>query len=126
MRNQLVALALLALAACQPSVRQMSADEVRATFVGMTDYGYSGNGTPFVSYLSPDGTIRLRREGQADVGRYRIEPDGRLCVQYEKFRQGQDVCQTVWKGADRFYSTLTNGQPGVTITAVKQGNVEGL
>jgi hypothetical protein len=126
MRNPLVALVLFTLIACQPSVRQMASEEVRETFVGNTDYGYAESGQPFVTYLSPDGTIMLRHEGQDDPGRYRIEPDGRLCIQYEKFRQGEDICQTVWKGVNKFYSTLSDGRPGVTITAVRQGNAEGL
>ena len=126
MRNSLAALALLMLAACQPEVRQMTAAEVRTTFVGMTEYGYSGNGKPFVTYLSPDGTVSVRGEGQANSGRYRIEPDGRVCIQYEKFRQGEDVCQTLWQGVDRFYSTLSDSRPGVTITVVRPGNIEGL
>ncbi len=108
------------------TVQRMTADQVQGTFVGMTDYGTSANGEPFVTYLSPDGTIKLRRNGQSDTGRYRIEPDGALCVQYQAYRQGQDTCQSVWKGTDRYYSTLSNGQPGVTITTVKPGNAENL
>ena len=120
-----VVFCMLALAACA-TVQRMTADQVRTTFIGMTDYGTSGNGEPFVTYLSPDGTIKLRRDGQSDTGSYRIEPDGELCVQYQAYRQGQDVCQSMWKGTDRYYSTLSNGQPGVTITTVKLGNVEAL
>jgi hypothetical protein len=104
----------------------MSAEQVRASFVDMTGYGTSANGEPFVTYLSPDGTIKLRRYGQSDTGRYRIEPDGELCIQYQAYRQGQDICQSVWKGTDRYYSTQSNGQPGVTITTVKPGNAENL
>ncbi|HTI80518.1 MAG TPA: hypothetical protein VL614_08735 [Acetobacteraceae bacterium] len=113
------------LSACA-TVQRMTADQVQATFVGMTGYGTSANGEPFVTYLAPDGTIRLRRNGQSDAGRYRIEPDGVLCVQYQAYRQGQDVCQSVWKGTDRYYTTQSNGQPGVTITTVKPGNAENL
>lgn len=113
------------LSACA-TVQRMTAEQVRATFIGMTDYGTSANGEPFVTYLSPDGTIALRRNGQSDTGRYRIEPDGTLCVRYQAYRQGQDVCQSVWKATDRYYTTLSNGQPGVTITAVEPGNAEKL
>ena len=120
-----VFICLFVLSACA-TVQRMTADQVRATFIGMTDYGTSQNGTPFVTYLSPDGTIKLRRNGQSDTGRYRIEPDGELCIQYQAYSQGQDVCQSVWKGTDRYYSSLSNGQPGVTITTVKPGNAENL
>lgn len=104
----------------------MTADQVRTTFVGMTDYGTSDDGKPFVTYLSPDGTIKFRREGESDNGRYHIEPDGTLCVQYQAYQQGQDVCQSMWKGPDRYYSTLSDGRAGVVITTVKTGNAENL
>ena len=125
MRTAPILAALLALCACA-TVHRMSADEVRTTFVGMTDYGTAQNGNPFVAYLSPDGTVKFRREGESQTGRYRIEPDGTMCVAYQGYQQGQDACQSMWKGADRYYSTLSNGQPGVTITAVKPGNAENL
>jgi hypothetical protein len=125
MRTTSVLAALFGLAACA-TVHRMSADEVRATFVNMTGYGMAQNGKPFVAYLSPDGTVKFRREGEGDTGRYRIEPDGAMCVAYQGYQQGQDVCQSMWKGADRYYSTLSNGQPGITITAVKPGNPENL
>jgi hypothetical protein len=104
----------------------MSADQVRATFVGMTDYGTSENGKPFVGYLSPDGTIKFRREGEAATGRYHIQSDGEMCVQYQGYQQGQDVCQSMWKDTGRYYSTLSDGRPGVVITTVKPGNAENL
>jgi len=116
----------LVLAACAPTIHRMTADEVRATFVGMTDYGTSGNDKSFVAYLSPDGTVKFRREGELDTGRYHIQPDGEMCVQYPAYQQGQDVCQSMWKGSDRYYSTLSDGRPGVIITTVKPGNPENL
>jgi hypothetical protein len=125
MRTTSVLAAAIVLAGCA-TVHRMSADEVRATFVGMTDYGTAQNGMPFVAYLSPDGAVKFQREGESDTGRYRIEPDGTMCVAYQNYQQGQDVCQSMWKGADRYYSSLSNGQPGVTITAIKPGNAENL
>lgn len=125
MRTSFVFAAILALSACA-TVHRMSADQVRATFVGMTDYGMLQDGTPFITYVLPDGTIRLRRNGQSDTGRYRIEPDGNICIQYQHYQQGEDICQSLWQDSDRYYSTLSNGKPGVTITTVKPGNAENL
>lgn len=125
MRSTSVLAAFFALAGCA-TIHRMSADEVRATFVGMTDYGTAQNGKPFVAYLSPDGTVKFRSERESDTGRYRVGADGEMCVAYQGDQQGQDVCQSMWKGADRYYSTLSNGQPGVIITAVKPGNAENL
>ena len=118
--------AILALAACSPAVQRMTADQVRSTFVGMTDYGTYQSGKPFVSYMAPDGTISMQHEGQTDVGQYRIEPDGSLCVQYHAQQQDGDLCQTVWQGNGQFYTTLSDGRPGAIITTVKPGNVEHL
>jgi hypothetical protein len=117
---------LVTLAACQPSVQQLGSDDVRATFTGTTSYGYYGNGKPFVSYLAPDGTIRSRTDGQLGAGQYRIEPSGELCIRYQGAAQQQDICQTVWKGMGKYYSTLSDGRPGVTITALRPGNAENL
>lgn len=125
MRPTAIVVVILSITACA-TVQRMTADQVRATFIGMTDYGTSQSGTPFVTYLSPDGMIKLRREGQSDTGHYRIEADGELCIQYQAYSQGKDVCQSVWKGIDRYYTTLSNGQPGVSITTVKPGNAENL
>jgi hypothetical protein len=97
---------------------------MRSTFVGTTDYGTYQNGKSFVSYMAPDGTITMRHEGQTDIGQYRIEPDGQLCIAYHAQQQDGDVCQTVWQGTDRFYSTLSDGRPGAIITSVRPGNAE--
>ena len=125
MRPTITLAALFALAACA-TVHRVTADEVRATFVGMSGYCTSANGKPFVAYLSPNGTAKLRREGEGASGRYHIEPDGEVCVEYQGYQQGQEVCQSMWKDTDRYHSTLSTGQPGVTITAIKPGNAENL
>jgi len=104
----------------------MTADQVRSTFVGMTDYGTYQDGKTFVAYLAPDGTITMRHEDQTDVGHYHVEPDGQLCVQYHQQQQDGDVCQTVWQGNGQFYSTLSDGRAGAIIATVKPGNAEHL
>jgi hypothetical protein len=118
--------AIVAITSCAPAVQKMTAEQVRSTFVGTTDYGTYQSGKTFVSYMASDGTITLRHEGQTDVGQYRIEPDGSLCVQYHAQQQDGDLCQTVWQATDRFYTSFSNGKPGATITSVKPGNAEHL
>lgn len=118
--------AILALTGCQASVQQLSADEMRATLVDTTGYGTYGSGKTFVTYLAPDGTVMTRTEDQVGTGQYRIQPNGLLCMHYQAAQQDQDVCQTVWKGYGKFYSTLANGTPGVVITKLLPGNPESL
>ena len=118
--------AIVTTTSCSPAVQRMTADQVRSTFVGMTDYGTYQSGKTFVSYMAQDGTITMRHEDRTDVGRYRIEPDGQLCIQYHTQQQVGDVCQTVWQGNSQFYSTLSDGRPGAIITTVKPGNAEHL
>jgi len=118
--------AALALTACQPTVQQLSADEVRSTFVGMTSYGTVGDGKNFVAYLAPDGTIKARDGDKQDAGRYRIDPNGELCIHYQDQQQPEDVCQTLWRGNGKYYSTLDGARPGAIITTVRPGNADNL
>jgi hypothetical protein len=123
-------IAALALTSCQngqaPAARRLTAADVQSVFVGMTNYGTGQDGKRYVSYIAPDGSIRIRGDGYADSGQYRIESDGRICIRYRKLRDGAEICQTVWRQGDRWYAAFSDNTGGIFIDSRKPGNAEGL
>lgn len=107
---------------------RLSSAEIRDYFADHTNYmaGQFGPKTTAV-YYSANGQIKARSPNGQDAGIYRITDDGLFCTKYNKFRNGQETCQTVWQtGPDSYEVHLPNGQIPPGATAHVSGNPEGL
>jgi hypothetical protein len=106
---------------------QLTGAEVRARVSDSTAYT-AGNFGPktYAVYYSAGGQIKIRSPDFQDVGTYRITDDGQFCTKYNKMRNGQETCQTLWQtGPDAFENHLPNGQI-IKSTGRAPGNPEGL
>ena len=106
---------------------QLTAAELRATIPNSTAY-LPGNWGPksYVNYRSADGHIHVKGPDIDDLGTFRITDDGLLCTKYNKLRNGQETCQTVWlTGPGAMESRLPNGQV-FKATVTVAGNPERL
>ena len=59
----------------------LTAAEIKATFVGNTQQGESINGV-FLIYMAPNGVIRGKFDLGQDHGTWRITDDGKLCAKW--------------------------------------------
>ena len=106
---------------------QLTAAEIRATMPNSTQYATGSTGPKtFATYYSANGHIHFKAPDGDDFGTFRITDDGLICTKYEKYRAGQETCQTVWQTApDTLETHLQNGQI-VKPSARAVGNPEGL
>ena len=106
---------------------QLTAAELRSTVPNSTVYS-PGNWGPksYANYRSSDGHIHVKGPDINDVGVWRITGDGLFCTKYNKLRNGQETCQTIWLTApDTMEAHLPNGQIAKSTSTVP-GNPEGL
>jgi len=82
---------------------RLSADQIRAQFVGNTEVG-SVEGFDFVRYNAPDGASTVRVGNVVDRGAYRVTSDGRSCTRWHKFNGQAEACYRIYRHGDTFYT----------------------
>jgi hypothetical protein len=130
-------LALLALAACQtapppaaaappmpPPPTNLTAAELKATFVGNTQHGESINGV-FVIYMAPNGNVHGKFDLGQDRGKWRITDDGKLCAKWKGLFRSVESCRTVQKKGAGYLMIEPEGEVAATVT-VTPGNTDKL
>ena len=84
-----------------PSGPGLSASEIRNQLVGNTGTGpMSGSLANFSVYLAPDGSAIAKLPSGVDQGRWRVSQDDQLCMVWERYRNGQEFCQRVYRDGD--------------------------
>ena len=100
-----------------PPGTKLSADQIRQQLVDHTTSG-KVNGLPYVQYVAPDGTQRIKMQNFSDSGTWRITGDGSLCRTWKASTGGKEECVTVYKQGDTFYSVTPEGAVRASYTAV--------
>jgi hypothetical protein len=107
-----------------PPGTKLTADQIRQQLVDHTTYG-TVNGAPFVQYVSPAGTQKIKVGNFNDAGNWRIMDNGQLCRTWKVSTGGREECVTVYKNGDTYYSVTPEGAVRASYTA-KPGNPEQL
>jgi hypothetical protein len=106
---------------------QLTAAEIRATMANSTEYAAGNWGLKtYATYYSANGHIHFKGPDDEDTGTFRITDDGLMCTKYDKYRKGQETCQTVWLTAPNTPETHLPDGKIVKPTAWSAGNPEGL
>jgi hypothetical protein len=136
-RMTAVAMATLALAACQSAPPPapvaaappmppptLTAAELKSTFVGNTQHGESINGV-FIIYMAPNGKVHGKFDLGQDRGTWRITDDGKLCAKWRGLFRSVESCRTVQKKGDVYVMIEPQGEVAATVT-VTAGNTDHL
>ena len=107
-----------------PPGTKLSADEIRQQLIDHTTYGQV-NGLPYVQYVGPDGTQKIKMTNFSDSGTWRITGDGEWCRTWKISTGGKEECVTVYKSGDTYYSVTPQGAVRASYTA-KPGNPDRL
>ncbi len=103
----------------------LSADEVRALFLGRTIESRTlvkKRGS--LTYYRPDGEVRQLRDGTTRLGRWRVNRKGRICLRMEALREKCRIIVREPDGGYRKYIVRKNGQHQPTVDYVRfwEGN----
>jgi hypothetical protein len=93
---------------------------------GFTNWGHDKNGNDFVSYTAPNGTMAVKSANFADHGVWRLSPDGKVCLKWQKIRDGADTCLTSYVNGNDVYNVLPNGVIVSVSTRQASGNPDHL
>jgi hypothetical protein len=118
--------------AVQQGAHQLSAAELKSAIEGNTLSGVLDMGmvnVKFNSFYAPDG----RSSGVAttamgddrDKGKWHIDSEGKLCVQWGKWQDAKERCSTYFKQGDQYKVFSPEGKLVVTAT-ILPGNTKNL
>jgi hypothetical protein len=115
------------LAQTQQYPHQLTKAELRDFYSNATIYALGRIGPKtYRTFFSSDGHIHINSPDFDDVGTWRIDDNGLFCTKYNKMRNAQETCQSIWQtGPNAYESHLPNGQIYKTTERVA-GNPEGL
>jgi hypothetical protein len=104
-----------------PSGTKLTADQIREQLIDHTTQGLV-NGLPFVQYVAPDGTQKIKMTNFSDSGTWRLLA---WCRTWKIANGGKEECATVYKSGDTFYTVTATGVVRASYTA-KPGNTDHL
>lgn len=112
---------------------QLSADEIRKLFSGVT-IRREGGGWVWYGYYAPDGSLRGRAEwtggGQTGTGHWEISEDGLLCREWDNnWGGGGYGCSRIYRYGDQIIQVHARGSAGrfrKSRLTLLQGNPQGL
>jgi hypothetical protein len=94
---------------------RMTASEIAATFSNNTAEGVTADGLNYAAYFAPTGQERFRQGAFADIGSWRVLPDGRLCTALVRLSGNVEQCYLMYRNGN----TVTFQRPdGVTVGSV--------
>lgn len=76
---------------------RIGANEISRLVAGNTAAGIARDGQPYYAWFAPGGQLRFRQGGFADVGTWRIGPDGLLCTAMAKVNGGLEECYYIFR-----------------------------
>jgi len=105
----------------------LSAAEVTTLFSGKTvESRLDENGRISQTYYNPDGKIRQLRKGQLRTGTWRVNKDGRICLQ---FAGNNEKCRAIIKEGSVYHKYIVkkdgNHKPIITYTSFRNGDLVG-
>ena len=115
---------MLGLAACVTTStlsgeRQLNAQEVAKLFSNRTveSYNRRTRQTSF-TYYRPDGRILQQRYWSKRSGHWRIEPDGRICLKFDRER-----CRHIVQRKGRYYKMVPKKGTAIRYREFVEGNI---
>ena len=95
-------------AMADPPGTRLTADQIRQQLIDHTTEGLV-NGLPFVQYIAPDGTQKIKMTNFSDSGTWRLLEDGQWCRTWKIANGGKEDCAAVYKNGDTFYTVTPTG-----------------
>ncbi len=107
-----VASSLLLLAGPALAADPVSSEEIRDLFSGRVAVGQTGKGIEVTVKYLPDGRLegRLLHTNKLDLGKWWVPSDGTLCIQWNKWRKKQEICNQIEKEGDTVYRIDRKGR----------------
>ena len=94
---------------------RMTASEVAATFTNNTAQGVTADGLSYAAYFAPTGQERFRQGAFADIGTWRVLPDGRFCTALVQLSGNIEQCYIMYRNGN---NVTFQRADGVTVGSV--------
>ncbi len=118
--------ATFALSGIAKADQPLTPTQMKEALIGNTGVGTTSRGTPYWVYYRENGEQAIETDsGFSDEGTWRISDKGQWCSKWEKIRDGEELCLTIFPdGKDRIKYTKPDGsESGFKIV---KGNPENL